>query len=187
MNKFITQHGVGLVEVLVAVLLLAVAVLGFSALQINALKATNESLDRSRAMSISKQLLENMRLNKLSTDEFTKELNKLNQSSSDITQYCNKVNEAGSKFNKNSCKTDSCDPSETAALNSWKAASLACEQEIMLNMTVCPEMTGINVRQCIITSWGSTLPTLSDGSKSACGNSDGTYKVGSSCLIMEAY
>jgi type IV pilus assembly protein PilV len=186
MIQFSQQRGVGLVEVLVAVLLLAVAVLGFSALQINALKATNESLDRSRAMSISKKISENMRLNSLSTEEFTEELNKLNQGASDITEYCTKVEQAGSNFDKDSCKTDSCTPSETAALSSWKAASLACKQDIMLNMTACPEMTNINARQCIITSWGNTLPTLGD-EDDACGNSDGTYKLGSNCLIMEAY
>ena len=63
MIKLDNQRGVGLVEVMVALLLLAVAVLGFSALQLNALSATDESLVRSRAMSMSKQLSENMRLN----------------------------------------------------------------------------------------------------------------------------
>ncbi|SNT71388.1 type IV pilus modification protein PilV [Psychrobacter sp. LV10R520-6] len=187
MSRLSYQRGVGLVEVLVAVLLLAVAVLGFSALQINALKATNESLDRSRAMSISKQLLENMRLNSLAAGEFTEELNELNESTNNITEYCTKVDQAGGSFDKDSCKSASCTPSETAALNSWKAASLACEQDIMLNMTACPEMANINARQCIITSWGDTLPILSNADKNACGTSTGTYKRGSSCLIMEAY
>ena len=39
-----SQKGVGLIEVMVAVLILAVAVLGFSALQMQAVKATDESL-----------------------------------------------------------------------------------------------------------------------------------------------
>ncbi|WP_201533921.1 type IV pilus modification protein PilV [Psychrobacter immobilis] len=187
MIQYHYQRGVGLVEVLVAVLLLAVAVLGFSALQINALKATDESLDRSRAMSISKQLSENMRLNSLATEQFTKELNKLSVGTNNITEYCNKVEQAGSNFNKDSCKTTSCTTSNIAALNSWKVASLACKQDIMLNMIACPEMSNINARQCIITSWGNTLPILSSDNKNACGNQIGTYKLGSSCLIMEAY
>ena len=53
MIKLSSQQGVGLIEVMVALLLLAVAVLGFSALQMNALNATDESLVRSRAMSVS--------------------------------------------------------------------------------------------------------------------------------------
>jgi len=42
MNTFSQQRGVGLVEVLVALLLLAVAVLGFTAMQMSAIKATDE-------------------------------------------------------------------------------------------------------------------------------------------------
>ena len=44
-----TQAGVGLIEVMVALLLLAVAVLGFSAMQMSAIKATDESLMRTRS------------------------------------------------------------------------------------------------------------------------------------------
>ena len=181
------QEGVGLVEVLVAVLLLAVAVLGFSALQINAIKATDESLIRSRAMSISKQISENMRLNSSDTAAFATEFKKLNEGVSNITQYCNKVVEKKKTLAGDRCKKDSCTVSEVAELNTIKAASLGCEKDIMMNMVSCPEMNDINARQCIITSWGSTLPILSEDNQKACGDEDGTYKRGSGCLIMEAY
>jgi type IV pilus assembly protein PilV len=181
------QRGVGLIEVMVALLLLAVAVLGFSALQMNALNATDESLIRSRAMSISKQLSENMRINNLSTNDFATELNKLNQGATDITQYCAKVTQANSSFNKDSCKSVACTSKQIAALNTLQAAKLACEQDIMLNMTACPEMSGINARQCIITSWGNTLPVLDSSNKDACGNNNGSYQIGSHCLVMETY
>lgn len=60
--KYITQqHGVGLVEVLVAVLLLSVAVLGFSALQVRAVSATDESLVRTKSLTIVRNLAEVMR------------------------------------------------------------------------------------------------------------------------------
>ena len=49
MSQFSQQKGVGLIEVLVAVLLLSVAVLGFSALQMRAISATDESLIRTQA------------------------------------------------------------------------------------------------------------------------------------------
>ncbi|MGP9518077.1 MULTISPECIES: type IV pilus modification protein PilV [unclassified Psychrobacter] len=187
MIRLNTQKGVGLIEVMVALLLLAVAVLGFSALQINALSATDESLVRSRAMSMSKQLSENMRLNTLATDDFMTELNTLNQGTNNITEYCAKVAEASSGFDQNSCKSDACGPEEIAALNTWQAANLGCEQDIMLNMTACPDMADINARQCIITSWGMTIPVLDDNEDNACGDSNGSYKAGSHCLIVEAY
>lgn len=181
------QCGVGLIEVMVALLLLAVAILGFSALQMNALNATDESLIRSRAMSISKKLSENMRINSLSTNDFKTELNKLNQGTNNITAYCAKVAQVNSSFDKDSCKSEACTSQQIAALNTWQAASLACEQDIMLNMIACPEMSGINARQCIITSWGNTLPILDSSNKNACGNSDGSYQIGSHCLVMETY
>ena len=43
------QLGVGLVEVLVALVLLAIGVLGFTALQLRAVDATGEALTRSQA------------------------------------------------------------------------------------------------------------------------------------------
>lgn len=181
------QQGVGLIEVMVALLLLAVAVLGFSALQMNALNATDESLVRSRAMSMSKQLSENMRLNILVANDFMTELNTLNEGTKNITKYCEKVAQASSSFDQDSCKSDSCSPEEVAALNTWQAANLGCEQDIMLNMTTCPDMADINARQCIITSWGKTIPVLDDNEDNACGNSDGSYKIGSHCLVVEAY
>jgi len=186
MTSQYSQSGIGLVEVMVAVLLMAVAVLGFSALQINALKATNESLDRSRSMSISKQLLEDMRLNSLATSEFTKEFNKLNADAKNVTKFCNKVVQSASNINQKNCISDVCTPTEIAALSAWRAANLACEQDIMINMMACPDMSNLNTRQCIISSWGETLPILGDD-KQACGNSNGTYKIGANCLILEAY
>lgn len=187
MTQFSNQSGVGLIEVMVALLLLAVAVLGFSALQIKALNATDESLVRSRAMSMSKQLSENMRLNTLATDDFMTELNTLNQGTDNIADYCAKVAQASSGFDQDSCKSDACTAAEIVALNTWQVANLGCEQDIMLNMTTCPDMADINARQCIITSWGKTIPILDDSEDNACGDSGGSYKVGSHCLIMEAY
>ncbi len=56
-----SQRGVGLIEVLVAVLLLSVAVLGFSALQVRAVSATDESLVRTKSLTLVRNLAEVMR------------------------------------------------------------------------------------------------------------------------------
>ena len=47
-----SQQGIGLIEVMVALMLLAIAVLGFSAMQMTAVKATDESLMRTRALTV---------------------------------------------------------------------------------------------------------------------------------------
>ena len=61
MNRLTHQGGVGLVEVLVAVLLLSIAVLGFSALQMRAVGATDESLTRTKSLTVVRNLAEIMR------------------------------------------------------------------------------------------------------------------------------
>ncbi len=57
------QKGVGLMEVLVAMLILAIAILGYAALQVRATTATEESMKRSDALIILNGLAEKIRLN----------------------------------------------------------------------------------------------------------------------------
>lgn len=61
MKSLKCQQGVGLIEVLVAVLLLSIAVLGFSALQVKAINATDESLVRTKSLTVVRNLAEVMR------------------------------------------------------------------------------------------------------------------------------
>ncbi|MGK0674475.1 MAG: type IV pilus modification protein PilV [Halothiobacillaceae bacterium] len=58
------QHGVGLIEVLVAVLVLSIGLLGIAALQSNALKNSQSSLARSQAVMLSYFMLDAMRVNR---------------------------------------------------------------------------------------------------------------------------
>ena len=58
------QHGVGLVEVLVAMLVLAIGVLGFVALQYRAVEATSESSYRVQAINTARDLAERVRVNR---------------------------------------------------------------------------------------------------------------------------
>ncbi len=59
-----TQNGVALIEVLVAVLLLSIGLIGYSALQVRAVKATQSSLQRSAASILAANIIESMRANK---------------------------------------------------------------------------------------------------------------------------
>lgn len=75
MNNF-NQQGVGLMEVLVAIFLLAIGVLGFSALQIRAIDASQEAADRSMAMNIARDLAERIRINKTALVNYKDAINK---------------------------------------------------------------------------------------------------------------
>ena len=57
------QRGIGLIEVMIALLLTAVGVLGFLAMQTKALRETQEAYNFSRANLLANDLFERMRLN----------------------------------------------------------------------------------------------------------------------------
>jgi type IV pilus assembly protein PilV len=58
------QRGVALLEVLIAFLILSVGLVGFSALQVRALKATQSTLQRTKAVMLANAILDSMRANK---------------------------------------------------------------------------------------------------------------------------
>ena len=92
-----TQAGIGLIEVMVALLLLAVAVLGFSAMQLSAIKATDESLMRTRSMYTIKTLSEGMRILPDSCYVYKEQVSNIYKSSKesdtdyDYSTYCKDV------------------------------------------------------------------------------------------------
>ncbi|WP_201529919.1 type IV pilus modification protein PilV [Psychrobacter frigidicola] len=166
------QHGVGLVEVLVAVLLLSVAVLGFSALQLRAISATDESLVRTQAMSVVRGLAENMRANSDELHTYEEAINKKIKSDS-------------------ACKelADGCTSERIAIKQSEVAVAKLDEYGIKIKMDKCPSDPNISEFseiKCVIAAWGNTLPEMSTSSD-ACANADGIYNSGSSCVIVEAY
>lgn len=64
------HKGVGLVEVLVALVLLSIAVLGFVALQVRAVAASNEASMNVQATNIAQDLAERMRMNRSGLAEY---------------------------------------------------------------------------------------------------------------------
>ena len=166
MRRLNGQKGVGLVEVLVALLLLSVAMLGFSAMQLSAVKATDESLMRTRSMSIIKSLSESMRILPNSSSIYRQQLNDLYKSSiisndKDIVEsYCEKAKTYSQAVQN--CNSSECDTQQTVRYNVAVAIEAGCEKDIALNIEVCPNTNGTNERQCIIASWNQTKPTMID-------------------------
>ncbi len=63
-GALLRQAGFSLVEVLISVLILAIGLVGFSALQVRAVKATQSSLQRTEAIMMANFIMESMRVNK---------------------------------------------------------------------------------------------------------------------------
>ena len=74
MNTLNRQRGVGLIEILVALLVLAIGVLGFVALQYRSLEASAESTSRVQAITLARDLAERIRVNRNSFDTYQTEL-----------------------------------------------------------------------------------------------------------------
>ena len=58
------QGGFAMIEVMVAILLLSIGLIGYSALQVRAVKATQSSLQRTAVAVLAGNIIESMRLNK---------------------------------------------------------------------------------------------------------------------------
>lgn len=97
------QNGTSLIEVLVTVLVLAVGLIGFAALQTQAMRINYESLQRSLASSMAEDLFDRMRANV-----------------NDIDNYVRNFNDDKPVIN-NDCAENVCSPSEMASwdLNNW--------------------------------------------------------------------
>lgn len=239
MKNSMHQQGVGLVEVLVAVLLLSVAVLGFSALQVRAISATDESLVRTKSLTIVRNLAEVMRaypeayvrdgsappfesilsteFAKLSLAERAKVVPTIqaviNSAATDTVVISHvKTNADGTKStisktvsilatgeNCLSTTTDtvdskvvpkqSCTINELAARDALMIKKMAANESITVSVATCPgsAVNAIQQQMCVITAWNGTKAILDDVDTEACAKADGTYKVGSQCLISEAY
>ncbi|MCG8535650.1 MAG: type IV pilus modification protein PilV, partial [Pseudomonadales bacterium] len=64
------DRGVSLIEVLVAMLILGVGVMGYAAVQLNAVKVTEHSNSRSQAMAIAQDAIERLRANVTNVDDY---------------------------------------------------------------------------------------------------------------------
>lgn len=199
-SSFSYQQGVGLIEVMVALLLLAIAVLGFSAMQMSAVKATDESLMRTRALTVIRGGAEMMRFNPKNINDLAAGVNATDSA----------VTVGGTDIDANSCMSSStsCSPAQLATQQGLMIRQHASDNDLDIRVATCPQtgtttiaatstasatsITGQMV-QCFIASWGTTAPVLSDtldsssGKTVNCGTADGTYNREAQCFIMEAY
>lgn len=169
------QQGVGLLEVLVALMLLAIAVLGFVALQLRAVEATAEGANRIQAINIARDLAEKIRINRTAMASYANALSSA-------------TNQAATPTN---CYTAFCTPAAKAGFDVNEAYLQANSLGMRLNMLSCPGTA--NGRRCIYVAWGKTDPvdtTATTTGHIACTNSTNSgfsYNDNSTCLVMEAY
>ena len=165
------QTGVGMVEVLVALVLLAIGVLGFTALQLRAVEAGEEALLRSQATLVLRGLTESIRSNPKGQPFYPAKV----QSYAGITAI---------PTEPKSCIDTVCTAEQMATYDAFLAARSAVNVGINITMATCPGVQSNN-RQCLFAGWNGTK--FSTNNYSSCMNSSGIYVNNAKCLMMEAY
>jgi len=190
-----TQTGVGLIEVMVALLLLTVAVLGYSALQGRAIKATNESFERSQSLVMMRNIAEKIHANPSAIETYEEGLNESYSSSSAPTKKCG----------LDGVVADLCDPKELAEAESYSLKAELQNYDFQIQMHPCPNTggsganaaTNIMYSYCLISAWDDTTPTIGsddetdcltervDAAKDVAAQAGGNYHSAATCMMME--
>ena len=108
-RKLAGQRGVGLVEVLIALLVLSIGLLGLAALQTQALKFNQGAFLRTQATTLAYDILDRMRANR--------------EQASSTTSYITTAG-TGIPAMPTNCEISDCSPGDMAKydLNQWKTA-----------------------------------------------------------------
>lgn len=190
-----TQTGVGLIEVMVALLLLSVAVLGYSALQGQAIKATNESFERSQSLAMMRNIAEKIHANPAAITDYETGFNKSYSSSSAPSKKCG----------LDGVVAGLCDPKELAEAESYSLKAELQNYDFQIQMHPCPNTGGIGTdaatnimySYCLISAWDDTTPTIgsddetdclterADATKDVAAQAGGNYHPKSTCMMME--
>ena len=195
MNSNTTQSGVGLVEVMVALLLLAVAVLGYSALQGQAIKATNESFERSQSLVMMRNIAEKIHANPFAIETYETQINDMDSVTAPSTQ-CGLDGVA---------VTTLCTPVQLAEAESYKIKLDLQNYDFQIQMHPCPNTggtgadaaTNIMFSYCLISAWGDTTATIGSDDETDCltaqvaaaenvaAQAGGNYHSAATCMMME--
>ncbi|AMX17512.1 hypothetical protein IEC338SC_0323 [Acinetobacter pittii] len=157
-----SQKGAGLMEVLVALLLLSIAVLGFVALQVRAVAASTEAGQNIQAINIARDLAERMRVNRTELNSYV-----------DLSE--------GETLTD--CSAGFCSAAKMAKYDYAQVKQRATNLGMSLAMSDCQGST--LTRQCIYVAWGGTTATNGSGG-SNCTNGT-AYVPDAKCIIMEVY
>ena len=169
-----SQKGVGLVEVLVALLILALGVLGFSALQLRAMDAAQEATEQTVAMSTARDLVERIRVNRTALLDYKKAIN----NKTEIDTCVGTTNITIPKI----LAIPKCNASAMAQHDSAEVLAKASDNGQTVIIADCVEST----LNCIYVAWGKTNITATD-INSCIDATTGAYIVDSKCLVMEAF
>jgi len=166
------QRGVGLVEVLAALLVLAIGVLGYAGLQLEALRGASAAQTRARALMLARSALELMRVNP-----------HLDYTRGDWSP-------AGMDAGSPPPDRDGCiaRPCDGAAMRAWDIRQLTWRAAADLPLgriavVPCAAAAGGETPSCVLVSWGGQS-TDSCLDKQQAGDHQTDIGGGSNCVVL---
>ena len=162
------NNGMSLIEVLVALLVLGVGVMGFAALQLKSVKVTEETYSRSQAMSIAQDLVERVRVNALALGTYSS------------AESWSGENSAVAE----TCRATSVGQAETACTEVQMASADIYESRLIASSMLengQVQMLPCSSVYCITVAWSKTALANCDQSDF----SDGTRGDNAHCVIVE--
>lgn len=181
--KTSSQQGIGIVEVIVALLLLSIGVLGFAMLQIRAMDASMDASKRIQAMNLARDLSERMRANKQGLSK------SISVGQGDdkklVDAYANAL--SGKYYITTympACEnTSKCNSKDFAQEDVNQVLFRANNLGMKVALNDCPGT--VSNRYCVFVSWDETLPI--DGSSDTSCTQNGSFLASSKCIVLEAY
>lgn len=175
MNKK-NQTGLGMFEVLVALFVLAIGVLGFAALQLRAVDATIEANDKTLAMNVARDLAERIRINRLSLGNYVNAIN---------TQSFNTTCLIASPV---PTSRPVCTGATLAQYDAREIVQIAQNQGQQIAMERCQGST----KTCIYVAWGHTNIAISNINNVVSVDvtncmRNGSYVANAKCVVLEAF
>jgi type IV pilus assembly protein PilV len=115
MRKSLRQNGISMIEVLVTLFITSIAITGLAALQIKAIKATNDTSQSSAAMWVLQDLMERIKSNTAAalTGAYSAQLSRTQDCAQSPAKFC------APYFNGTQKNADACNAAEIATFDLW--------------------------------------------------------------------
>lgn len=164
------QKGVGMIEIIVSILVLAIAILGFMALQYRSVELASEAMQKVEAVNLARNLSERIYVNR--------------------TVYTNDSGLLDGGDVSDCLSTDEtvvdCDPDDFMAKDIADIKAIADSKAMDINLLTCPDTK--NNRKCIYVAWDDTEAKQGSEDDNACTASDSfAYYSKSKCFVVEAF
>lgn len=185
-HPLVYRTGAGLIEVLVALLLLAVAVIGYSALQINAFKLMDTANKNTQALLVAQNLIEQVRQTPNMLPIYQQQFTRLLHTQQLIapSEGCGLLANQSASF---------CTPQQLAEVNAYLIWRQLSDHGIAINVVGCSGYHGLGVNSnasnhCVIMAWEATNPTVGADSTQDClsvlSAEQAVFYPKSQCLMM---